>query len=84
MAEISFKGASPDLKKLSKLWKGMLQEASQIIELLPVEHMGECVLNIKQELLQNGPIELQKSLKQNQILFHAGSIRGAFPTLKHS
>lgn len=59
----------------------MLEEARVIIDLLPAGHAGRCVLWKDGELCRASRAQLAAHLAANQIAFHPGCIRGAFPQI---
>lgn len=77
---LSFDGPPPDVEELSKKWHQILKEAKEIIDLLPAEEAGKCVLNSEEKLFSGNLQELAKSMDLKLLRFHAGSIRGAFPS----
>ena len=81
IARLAFSGPPPEAKRLAQEWSAMMVETSSIIEILPAEHAGKCILQADGELFRGDAGELQKALRANKILFHAGSLRGAFPRL---
>jgi hypothetical protein len=56
----------------------MLEQARRLIDSLPLEHIGECVLRSEGGLFRGGETEL----KSAQPSFHPGSLRGALPKVK--
>ncbi len=80
--ELSFEGPLPDMADLSRRWHRMLDEARSIITLLPMEHAGKCVLQKDGGLCGTPPARLTDCLATDQILFHSGCIRGAFPQIR--
>ena len=62
----------------------MQNEAEKIIELLPAEEVGTCVLGKKARLFRGGPKSLERALSENTVQFHHGRIRGAFPKVIES
>ena len=80
LRELHFDGAAPDASDLSRRWKRLLDSVRPVIDRLPAEHSGECVLG-PEGLFRGSPDELQRALEEGQIAFHRGSIRGAFPQL---
>jgi hypothetical protein len=78
VAQLAFDGPAPDAAELSRNWHRMLDQAGRLIELLPVEHVGECVLRSDGELFRGDETEL-RSVK---LSFHPGSLRGALPKIK--
>lgn len=77
--ELSYAGPPPDPKELSRKWHGILEIAKAIIDVLPPEQLGKCVLTSRGSLYTGGRSELRVALEQGAIAFHAGCIRGAFP-----
>ncbi|MCD4653742.1 hypothetical protein K8T06_07380 [bacterium] len=76
-----FDGESPDMGILSRKWHDMLQEARCLIQELPPEMAGRCVLNKKGELYVDGLNQLKQDLAENRVGYHTGCIRGAFPEI---
>jgi len=80
--QLSFQGPAPNASTLSRQWHTMLKEAEKIIELLPPQEVGKCVLDDKAGLFIGGPEILNDELKRDSIQFHKGTIKGAFPKLR--
>jgi hypothetical protein len=78
---LSFDEPVPDPAELSKTWHTLLDEARVVVATLPAEEAGKCVLMRDGALFQAGPATLRTSLAGNEIVFHAGRIRGALPQL---
>jgi len=57
----------------------MLETAREIVELLPGEEAGRCVLDREGRLYAGSAERLRRDLAESALVFHAGSIRGAFP-----
>lgn len=81
VAELSFDGPVPDAAALSKHWHAMLDQARVLVDRLPADQAGHCVLDLQGELVQLAPDELATALKQGRVVFHAGSLHGALPRL---
>jgi hypothetical protein len=79
--ELAFEGSPPDAGDLSRRWAAMLRVAEATIELLPAEHVGTCVLDPGSGLFKGGPPELRQAMGSGRLVFHRGSIRGAFPQI---
>ncbi len=79
--ELSFAGEPPDPGELSRKWHQALDSAKQVVALLPSDEVGKCALTRDGELYPGAISELEESLKCDEVVFHAGSIRGAFPRL---
>lgn len=80
--QLDFEGAPPSVAGLSARWHRAVDEARRIIDRLPAESAGRCVLDERGELTRASPEELAEALSQNRIRFHEGRIRGAFPELR--
>jgi hypothetical protein len=80
VALLDFEGPAPDAAALAREWKKLLAEARVYLAELPVESVGQCVLNSKSELFRGPPEQLRQALRRGEIRFHRGSIRGAFPS----
>jgi hypothetical protein len=80
--QLEYEGEKPDASEMAVRWKHMLTDAERIIDVLPAEEVGACVLDIDGNLLQSGPDELIKRLARNEVRYHHGSIRGAYPVIK--
>lgn len=76
---LSFEGPPPDAGESSRQWRRMLDEARAVVQRLPGEFAGTCILDSAGELYRGSAAELEHALGSGEILFHAGSIRGAFP-----
>ena len=53
--------------------------SQQVVALLPAGELGKCALTPDGELYRGGISELEESLERDEVVFHTGSIRGAFP-----
>lgn len=51
----------------------------KVIALLPAGELGKCALTLDGELYRRGVSELEESLERDEVVFHSGSNRGAFP-----
>ena len=76
-----FEGSPPSVIELSQRWKRILHEAREIVDVLPASATGACILDSDGNLLRCGVVELQSMLKSNEVRFHTGCIRGAYPTM---
>lgn len=59
----------------------MLESAERVVELLPPDDAGKCVLARNSTLYRGDESALVEALRRNEIAYHAGSIRGAFPRI---
>ena len=81
IAQLEFKGSPPDAHALAVTWRSALEQAAAIIEELPGEHAGTCVLDARARLFRGAPSTLKRALAQADIRFHEGSLGGALPRL---
>ena len=79
LAELAFDGSVPDAADLARNWKGMLEQADEIVALLPPEQAGCCVLGADLELYTGTGGALAQELSQGELTFHEGRIGGAWP-----
>lgn len=76
---LAFDGPPPDLAGLLRNWHLMLAEAREVVAVLPVAQVGRCVLQRGGDLYRANPTQLRRDLAADELVFHAGSIRGAYP-----
>ena len=81
VAQLEFDGVAPDAVELASAWHGMLAQAASIIDLLPPEEAGNCVLDAQHNLFTGSSAHTSRALAQGEIRFHAGSLGGAYPRL---
>jgi hypothetical protein len=81
VASLSFEGTPPSAGDLSRRWRAILESARLVVEALPAEEAGKCVLSRDGQLLKANPEDIGDLLKRGEVRFHAGSIRGALPRL---
>lgn len=79
---LDFEGPQPSAQAVSIRWHEMLNTARDIIELLPPEAVGKCVVAPSHDLFRGGVEDLGFALKENRILFHEGRIGGSWPSIK--
>lgn len=80
--ELAFDGDPPDAAELAHEWHRILDSARQTVALLPPDEVGTCVLDASGGLLRASPAELPRALRNGQVIFHRGRIRGALPRLR--
>ena len=56
--------------------------ARDVVERLPPEESGRCVLGPADTLYKGGPAALRGDLAAGLLVFHPGRIRGAFPSVR--
>ena len=82
VCSLIFENYVPNSSELSQKWKIALSEARLIIDALPANEVGKCVLNGNFELLSGNYNEIMCAIGNGEYSFHEGSIHGAFPTIK--
>lgn len=80
--QLDFEGPLPDAADLSGRWHRAVEEAREVLRLLPVEQVGRCVLDRRGLLLRAPPDALPGALSEGSVSFHEGRIRGAFPEFR--
>jgi len=78
---LSFDGPPPNLADLLQRWHSMLREAREVVGVLPAEHVGTCVLHRQGDLYRGSLAQLRRDLASDELIFHPGSIRGAYPQI---
>ena len=81
---LDFEGAPPRARDVSSAWKQAVSQGKQIVETLPEDHLGECVLSAEGMLCRASAAKLKEHLAQNEILFHQGCIGGVWPRIAGS
>jgi hypothetical protein len=76
---LDFEGDPPDAAALGRHWHDTLDAASRLIDLLPAEHVGTCVLMRRDELCTLDSAALGGALARGEISYHAGRIGGSWP-----
>lgn len=77
------RGAVPDAHELSNRWHGILDDSRIIINSLPTEKAGMCLLAKDSTLYKGSAAQLLLDLKADGLIFHQGRIKGAFPAMLH-
>ena len=80
--ELAFDGLSPRADALSRAWHAALDQARQLVDLLPADRAGTAVLDAEGQLLRAGPTELAAALATGTLQLHEGRIRGAWPRVR--
>ena len=78
---LDFDGPPPDAGELSRRWHAIVSAARLVVEALPPEESGRCVLSASGELWRGDPRHLPQALAEGRLRFHAGSLRGTLPTV---
>lgn len=78
---LDFAGNPPDLAALSVRWKAMLKIAHQMIDLLPAEHAGQCLLEADGKLFSGELSKLENLLNRGTMFWHRGTLGGVLPEI---
>lgn len=81
LAGLDFEGEIPDAGTLSREWRSALEEAREIVDLLPANEAGKAVLMTEGNPFRGGRSELCEALSGSHLVFHEGRIGGAFPKI---
>jgi hypothetical protein len=79
VARLAFEGEPPDAAALSRAWHRALSEARAVVDALPSADAGTCVLTRDHDLCRASAEDLPPLVATGALVFHPGSIRGAFP-----
>jgi hypothetical protein len=79
---LSFAGPSPDAADLSRRWHAELAAARDTVAALPHREAGKCVLDRAGLLFRGSAATLGEAVANDELRFHTGSIRGAFPQIQ--
>jgi hypothetical protein len=82
IASLNFSGPPPVPGKLSQAWHAMLDEAREIVALLPFAEVGKCVIDEQGKLFSGDPPTLRHAAASGSLRFHEGRIRGALPEMR--
>lgn len=78
---LAFDGETPRADVLSSEWHAAIRDAERIIDLLPPEHAGECVLQSSSILYRGDAEALKVAIAERGLAFRRGTIQGAFPEI---
>ena len=73
--------ADYDIGDLSQKWHDMIWRARETVKLLPPSEVGKVVMTREGELFKGDDATLQNALADNAIVFHEGTIGGAWPVI---
>jgi hypothetical protein len=82
ISALAFEGPPPSAADLSRKWHHALDTATPIVRRLPVGNVGQAVLTAEGQLFTGDIDELERALAGNEITFHEGRIKGAWPVVK--
>lgn len=78
---MAFDGPAPSASDLSRRWKSVLAAAGPVVDTLPPETSGTCVLADDGELFVGSAEAATHALAAGHLRFHEGRLRGALPQL---
>ena len=78
---LAFAGPAPDAGVLARRWASIMAEVALVHDLLPPEEVGRCVLDTEGRLFSGTAEELRTASAKGAVRFHAGRLRGAFPSV---
>ncbi len=79
---LDFEGPAPRASDVSARWHAAIDEARELVEALPAQEVGRCVLDHEGRLASVPATLLPRELSAGRVVFHEGSIRGAFPEVR--
>jgi hypothetical protein len=82
ISSLAFEGPPPDAAELSRRWHAMLDEAREIVDVLPAQDVGTCVITERGELFTGDQGRLRAEMASGAVRFHEGRIRGALPLVR--
>jgi len=82
LAQIDFAGAPPSLERISRAWRDALAGAEAIVEILPPETAGACVLDSTSALYRADAARLGPDVAAGKLRYHHGTIRGSLPSIR--
>jgi hypothetical protein len=81
IAALDYEGVPANAAGLAEEWRKALHDARQILDLLPAGENGKCVLmKDGHDLCRLSPAALAQAVGAGRLYYHAGSIRGAWPS----
>jgi len=80
--DLDFEGPQPTAQAIGTRWHDMLDTARGIIELLPPDEIGKCVVTSTHHLFTGGLEELNLALNDSTLVYHEGQIGGSWPSVK--
>lgn len=79
---LDFDGPAPQAAEISTRWHAAVRDAREIVDALPADQAGRCVLDAEGRLEMVPASELPDELSAGRVVFHPGAIRGAFPEVR--
>lgn len=79
LAGLDFEAEAPDAGALSREWRSALDEAREMVALLPAKEAGRAVLTAAGSPFRGKMTALREAISGSRLIFHEGRIGGAFP-----
>lgn len=79
---LAFDAPPPDAARLGARWRTILREAAAMVAALPEEEIGTCVMTTAGTLFTGTAADLLDPRIRAGLVFHPGSIKGAFPRIR--
>ncbi|HZX66909.1 MAG TPA: hypothetical protein VFE76_16015 [Myxococcales bacterium] len=79
---LDFDGPTPQAADVSSRWHAAVDDARELVRVLPADEVGKCVLDHHGWLQSASVAELAGELSAGRVAFHEGRIRGAFPEVR--
>lgn len=73
---------TPDASDLARHWHGMLDEARELVSMLPAAETGRCILDSDGKLFLGDKHSLGRAIGNGGLRFHSGSLHGALPGIR--
>lgn len=71
-----------DVAELSRKWRQQIDDGRSLVSVLPAEQVGKAVLNLDGSLFKGSIENLQVAVATGKVMFHEGSICGAWPQVR--
>jgi len=78
---LDYDGEPPQAAELSRAWHAALAVAREAPALLPAQQAGRAVMVRDGGLFRQDPQALREALEQDRLVYHEGTIGGAFPRI---
>lgn len=79
---LAFYGDAPKAESLMATWRKMLEQAGELTKALPENKVGCCILTPDSNPYRRGVDELTRDIEASAVIFHEGTLGGAWPLIK--
>jgi hypothetical protein len=76
---LDFSGEVQDIAKLSRQWKQILNDAHEIVDLLPPAYAGQCLLDVEGRLFNGRKSQIEEMVRTKCCRWHKGALKGVLP-----